>query len=177
MDSSLSHYVVFFFVSYHSFSFKVYFCQIKLLLTQHFFPVCVKYLLPSLYFYSVCIFHSEVSIHIDNMYVGLVFLSIQLSNVFWLVYLSHLHLKWLLIGKDLLPFFVCLHYIPLITPFLLPPSPSPSPPPPPLLLRLLLLLHFSPSTLSSRPFNMPHNTGLVVTNSFCFFLSEKFFLF
>ena len=35
--------------------------------------------------------------------VGLAFLSIQLPSVFWLEYLSHLHLKWLLIGTYLLP--------------------------------------------------------------------------
>ena len=40
-----------------------------------------------------------------SIYMGLVFLSIQLPYVFWLEHLSHLHLRWLLIGMYVMPFY------------------------------------------------------------------------
>ena len=44
----------------------------------------------------------------DSIYAGHVFLSTQLSYVFWLEYLMHLCLKLLLIGPYSLPFFFCI---------------------------------------------------------------------
>ena len=98
MNWSLGHYVVFFLISCNILYFKVYFawyedCYSSFLLL----PICMEYIFPYSHFQSLCVFRAYrqhiYGFLIDNIYMGLVFVSIQPVCVFWLEHLICLHLK------------------------------------------------------------------------------------
>ena len=91
---SFDHYVVSFFVFFHSLYFKISFFLILVLLLLlsfglHLHEVCFSS--PSI---SVCVCTLFwVASLIDSIYRGLVFVSIQPVFVFWLGHSAHLHLR------------------------------------------------------------------------------------
>ena len=106
LDCPLYHYGVFFFVSYYSLGFKVYFCRIEVLLPQLFIPFHSHELFFSIPLLWVCVYLSIWGGSLESsIYIGIVFLSTQLPYVFWLEHLSHLHLRWLLSDIYLLSFY------------------------------------------------------------------------
>ena len=85
LDWSFDHYVVPFFVSFHSLYLKVYFiwyeyCDSSFLLVS----VCVKYFFPALHFCSVCVPCFEVGL-LQTAYIGVLFFFIHSSSLCLLV--------------------------------------------------------------------------------------------
>ena len=130
------------------------FCFLNIIVALWMFVVLHKFLE---YFWAVFIFQHILHVLslVNSIYVGPVFLSIQLACVFWLDHLSHLHLKWLLKICTYCHFILYNH----------------------LSLLLLFFFFFSFSFFFfRRPFNTSCNTGLAVMNSFSYFLSSILFI-
>ena len=137
------------------------------------FEVCFvwyKHFYPSFLFVSICLdvfFILSLSTCVDllfwgeslghNIYMGHIFLSFQLSYVFWLEHLIHLHLMLLSIGTYSLPFFQYLCFsLSLSLSFSVP---------------LFLSLFFY-----SSPFSISCSASLVETHSFSLILCGKLFI-
>ena len=94
-------------LSFATASFLSLICQILSISTPLFIPPFylhkISHSIPLL---LVCVCLSIWDGYLEgSIYIGLVFLSIQLPYVFWLEHLSHLHLKSLLIDMHLVPFY------------------------------------------------------------------------
>ena len=107
IDYSLKYYVVTFFVSFYGLCFEGHKLSILAMSILSYISIATPalfscpfawniFIIPSL---SVCVglLLWDGSL-VDSMYVGHVFLSIQLSYVFWLEHLIHLHLRLSLTG-------------------------------------------------------------------------------
>ena len=105
LNLSLHHDVVSSFVFYYSLSLNVCYLWYK-----YCYPSFFSFLLAWANFFhpftfSLCVSFILRWVLVDSLYRGLVFLSIQLPYVFWLECIIPLYLMWLLIVKELLPFY------------------------------------------------------------------------
>ena len=118
VDSSFEYYEVTIWVSLYGPLFEVYFVWYEYCYPRFFFPVRLLGKFVSSLSLSVCVsVLSWGGSLVGNIYVGHVFLSIQLFYVFWLEHLIHLHLRLLLIGIYSLP-ILCTCVLPSFSLFL-----------------------------------------------------------